>query len=339
MEWLNKFFDFFVAIVLEPFSYFIRLDQRIYWLYLFVALLLAAWIFIHLKNEENVRPLSGLSRLRAFGAYCFPKKVYYHKSAKIDYLFFLINHIAFPWLVAPLILGMAIVSHASNFFFMQFSFLTNLMGTAGLGDQIALTFGVLLALDAALYVGHYLQHRIPILWEFHKIHHSAQVLTPITVYRMHPVDDLLTGSLAGIFTGVLGGVFDTLYSDGLAFFTVAGLNAGVFAFYVFGYNLRHSHIWLTYHPVVSHIFISPAQHQMHHSVEPKHYGCNLGFIFAFWDWIARTLYVPKGNEKIEFGLADEDPSDYSSVYRLYWRPFVRVYRYLHKRHIHIKRHS
>ena len=223
---------------------------------------------------------------------------------------------------------MTIVSHISNLFFTQFSFLIGLMGHAGLADKIFFTLCSLIIMDAAFYVSHYLQHHVPFLWEFHKVHHSAEVLTPITVYRMHPVDDLLTGSLASIAIGFLTGLFQILYSEGLGLFTVAGLNIGLFAFYVFGYNLRHSHIWLPYHPVVSHIFISPAQHQMHHSINSLHFNRNLGFVYAFWDWIARTLYVPMQREEIVFGIVDKDSRDYSSIHRLYWRPFVRAYKHL-----------
>ena len=37
--------------------------------------------------------------------------------------------------------------------------------------------------DFAATWAHYLQHRVPILWELHKVHHSAEVMTPITSGR------------------------------------------------------------------------------------------------------------------------------------------------------------
>ena len=329
MNWFTESISFLFLNAVDPLLYVTKLDQRIYWLYLFVALLLAAWIFVHMAEQgENGKPTSGLLRLKAFGSFCFPRKIYGHKSAKIDYIFFIVNRIAFPWLIAPLIIGVATISQISKLFFLQFSYFAGVMGNAGLGDKIFFTLCILIIMDAAFYVSHYLLHNVPILWEFHKIHHSAEVLTPITVYRMHPVDDLLTGTLGSVAIGILTGFFQTLYGEGLGLFTVAGLNIGLFAFYVLGYNLRHSHIWLTYPRIISHIFISPAQHQMHHSKDPKHFNCNLGFIFAFWDWAARRLYVPSLKEKIVFGLSDEEQQDYTSVHRLYWRPFVRASKHL-----------
>ena len=39
--------------------------------------------------------------------------------------------------------------------------------------------------DAAKYVIHRALHRIPLLWCFHRVHHTAETLTPFTVYTEH----------------------------------------------------------------------------------------------------------------------------------------------------------
>ncbi|MDC0136437.1 sterol desaturase family protein [Sulfitobacter sp.] len=75
-------------------------------------------------------------------------------------------------------------------------------------------------------------------------------------------------------------------------------------FNALGANFRHSHIWISYGPVLEHILISPAQHQVHHSVATKHHDKNYGSIFAIWDWIFGTLYVPKTVETLTFGVSD-----------------------------------
>jgi homoserine O-succinyltransferase len=49
---------------------------------------------------------------------------------------------------------------------------------------------------------------------------------------------------------------------------------------------------------------------------------NMGFIFAFWDWAAGTLYAPKGKEEITYGLGtDEDGGKWHSLRALYFLPF------------------
>jgi hypothetical protein len=185
------------------------------------------------------------------------------------------------------------------------------------------TVASVLAMDLGLFLAHYLQHRVPVLWEFHKVHHSAQVLTPLTAYRMHPVDDVLAMSLSGLFAGVVLGTFNFLQPGNAGAATVLGLNAALFLYYASGYNLRHSHVWLSYGSVLSRVFISPAQHQIHHSKAPQHFDKNFGFIFAFWDVWFGSLYVPRAKEHIEVGLPDREDEAYSSVLALYLLPFKR----------------
>ena len=99
-------------------------------------------------------------------------------------------------------------------------------------------------MDLGLFLAHYLQHGVPVLWGFHKVHHSAQVLTPFTAYRMHLVDDVLAMSLSGLFAGVVLGTFNFRQPGNAGAATILGLNAALFLYYAFGYNLRHSHVWL-----------------------------------------------------------------------------------------------
>src|SRR4030095_15072578 len=49
-------------------------------------------------------------------------------------------------------------------------------------------------------------------------------------------------------------------------------------------------------------------------------------VFAFWDGLAGSLYVPKGRENLTFGLPDADPADFSTVRNLYRLPFVKARR-------------
>ena len=316
-------------LLTEPFQYLIKANQRVYWLYLLMAAVLAGWVFIHIPGPNITQNrTSRLKRFLKFLSFCFPKRIYGHRSARIDYIFFILNRIAFPWLIAPLIVGTVGTSQVTKEVFGLFPFDSGSLGKAHTTDQIIFTIILLIAMDAAIYIAHYLQHHVGALWEFHKIHHSAEVLTPITIYRVHPVDDLLTGSVVGVSMGFVIGLGEILYVGGVSSFVIAGLNVGLVIFYLCGYNLRHSHIQLSYHYAASHLFISPAQHQIHHSSDRLHFGKNLGFIFAIWDWAAGTLLIPKKHTFIKFGIADADPNDFDSVWKLYWNPIRNVGRML-----------
>lgn len=304
--------------IAAPFFFPFFPNQRIYVVYIASALALA--FAVYLVGRASRRG----SMLRGFLGYCFPKAVYAHKSAIVDYKYFFINKMSFGILFAPLIVGSSLVS-ASTVDALDFAWgPPDAAVSAGIAATVAFTGLVVLAFDAGIFGAHYLQHKVPFLWEFHKIHHSASVLTPITVYRMHPVDDLLSGTFIGVLTGAVHGVFAFLYGDGVGAVTILEINVILFAYYVAGYNLRHSHVWLAYPKALSHIFVSPAQHQIHHSKEARHFDRNIGFIFAFWDWMAGTLYVPETHERFDFGLYNDEHLEFDSVWKLYSLPFRKL---------------
>ena len=70
-------------------------------------------------------------------------------------------------------------------------------------------------------------------------------------------------------------------------------------------------------------FISPAQHQIHHSTKLEHHNCNFGTILAIWDLIGQTLLRSKGQENLEFGSSNLKGQDHS-LETLYLSPFVDV---------------
>lgn len=301
----------------EPIAFFWNPQERLFWLYLVSALAFAVWVFLRQPRRRH--------RIRDFLHYCFPRKVFLSPSARLDFRYFIVNRWVFGFLFAPCFAGLGRVTEATvrrgldQFF----------PGLAGRVDPdfpwiACYTFANVLAVDFALFWAHWLQHRNRFLWEFHKVHHSATVLHPITVYRMHPVDDLLALALSTIASATVYAGFDWIVASPLQAITFAGVNLLTFLFYLLGYNLRHSHIWLSYGPFWSLIFISPAQHQIHHSSLPRHRDRNLGFLFAFWDLIAGTLYVPERRERFPMGLSGGESDAYRSLASLYFRPFARA---------------
>jgi sterol desaturase/sphingolipid hydroxylase (fatty acid hydroxylase superfamily) len=117
----------------------------------------------------------------------------------------------------------------------------------------------------------------------------------------------------------------------ISVYAVYGLGVATYLFFLTGYHLRHSHIWLSYGLLLSTILISPAQHQIHHSKAKRHWDKNYGFILAIWDYLFGSLYVPKQKEAIEFGIGNGEEQLYSSPLKLYLLPFKRALRLLRKR--------
>jgi sterol desaturase/sphingolipid hydroxylase (fatty acid hydroxylase superfamily) len=252
--------------------------------------------------------------------FLFPKQLYRHRSARIDYAVFALNRLFSPavlitrlWSAASI--GTLVTAVLIATFGARQRVLPN-----GVWDAVLFTFITALVTDFGDYLSHALHHRIPLLWEFHKLHHSAEVLTPITVARVHPIEQVVGASVSTVMTGTamgIAGYFFLEQPEPILFF---GAQVVSFAFMAAGSHLRHSHIWLSWGPLLSHVVISPAQHQVHHSVKREHFDRNYGFIFALWDWLFGTLYVPRTKETLTFGLGEGEPM-HTTVWRAYADPF------------------
>ncbi|MEM9306581.1 MAG: sterol desaturase family protein [Pseudomonadota bacterium] len=169
---------------------------------------------------------------------------------------------------------------------------------------LLVTFIVVATSDFCKYWAHRLHHEWKVLWPFHAVHHSAEVLTPLTVQRIHAVEPVIRNMLMTIVVGLVQALMLYLFVGKISVTTIGGANAIYFVFNALGANFRHSHIWISYGRVLEHVFISPAQHQIHHSVHKRHHDKNYGSIFAIWDWMFGTLYVPQEREKLVFGVSD-----------------------------------
>ncbi len=300
--------------------------QRLHWSYLCSALVIALALY-----WLSRRPGAGLKGALLDGLrFAFPKSVFLHPSATLDYRFFYFVVIADGLVVLPLVLFAPGEAEAVRLVLSDAFGTVDASTGSGLWARALYTLCHVLAFDLGIFITHYLQHRIPLLWEFHKVHHSAEVLTPVTLFRMHPVDKIFTGVTVAVFTGAVGGVFAYLFGGAVDIWTVGALNVVLFAFYLLGYNLRHSHVWLSYPPWLSRLLISPAQHQIHHSSAARHLDKNMGFVFAFWDRVFGTLYVPLEREQFDMGLTGGEHAEYRSVLALFALPFVKAARRLRR---------
>jgi sterol desaturase/sphingolipid hydroxylase (fatty acid hydroxylase superfamily) len=291
-----------------PFSYLTDTDSRLHVLYLLSSLLLAYYVYRKAKVEGS------------FLSYVFSKDVWLSRSAMVDYGLIFFNSLFKVFLIGPYLIFGFYLSYKVEAFLPEFigypSFALSASTTI-----ILYTILITIADDFGSYVIHYLMHYVPFLWEFHKIHHSATVLNPVTQYRIHPVE-LIFNNIKGIVVmGMVMGVFRYLSANPIDELTFIGANIFSFAFLFFGSNLRHSHVPLRYFNWVEYIFISPFQHQIHHSNDPKHFNKNIGAKLAIWDWMFGTLVRSEGIDKVEFGIGQEEDRYYTTVWQNLAMPF------------------
>jgi sterol desaturase/sphingolipid hydroxylase (fatty acid hydroxylase superfamily) len=139
------------------------------------------------------------------------------------------------------------------------------------------------------------------------------------------MDIILDGVFTSLFGGIAMGIVGYLFSNGLDEITILNISVVMFAWNLTG-HLRHSHIWLSYGWALSHVFCSPAMHQIHHSNAERHIDKNLGFVFSFYDYLAGTLYVPREQEDLTWGLRNQEHKEYSGVWTLYVLPVKKAAR-------------
>lgn len=292
----------------------------LYWPHLCAALLLA-WL-VHRLTQQDAAGRS----LRGFWAAHLSRGTWWHRSARVDYAFYLLNGVIVPLLIAPHLLADVVVRSGVEAWLAQaFGARAEGTGAQGAVAAVALAGAIFVAFDLGRWLGHWLMHRVGGLWAFHKVHHSAEVLTPMTNFRAHPVELAVMAASTTSTTGACAGAIAYLFPAG-PLWTSSSLGAALllFVFDLGGSLLRHSSVWLSYGPIVERVLISPAQHQIHHSIDPRHLGKNLGFALSIWDGLAGTLYLARQREQLRLGLGDGTEATYRSVARAYLVPFAEL---------------
>lgn len=241
---------------------------------------------------------------KGFFAWAFPREIWFHPSHWVD-----IKLIVFLRLFGALTRVAAIATSTGVGAWVSGTVEQSLGrsgGDATLAGTLLAAVLVFLTVDFCVYCFHRFSHGNAVFWPFHAVHHSAEVMTPFTVFRKHPVYDFFGGLLVSLMLGLVLGLVLGVTVGEVSVAKLAGINVVYYAFNLMGANLRHSHIWLSFGPVIEHLVISPAQHQIYHSSDPRHFNKNYGEALAIWDWMFGTLYVTRGEEKLIFGLTDAE---------------------------------
>jgi len=164
------------------------------------------------------------------------------------------------------------------------------------------TLAVFVVGDWSRFLVHRAAHRYAWLWAFHKVHHSAEVLTPLSFHRLHPVESLILHLRGVLVTGALGGLAYWLWRGEATLWTIAGVEGLGFVLNAAVGNLRHSHVWIRFPAPVERWLLSPAQHQLHHSVVPAEREANYGTWLAAWDRLAGSWRPAGARPPVAFGL-------------------------------------
>ena len=264
-------------------------EQRTHWLFLVCAALVVAIVWTARGSWRQWR--EALAR-------------WWAPSARVDYLLILTRPIVFglvslPWIFSAFAVARAVVSGLDHSFGQR-----ALAGLDPLSLSLLYTLALFLAWDFSRFLLHWCMHRFELLWAFHQVHHSAEVMTPLTLYRIHPLESLLYRLRGALVTGAVTGLFFHLTRGQAQPLELLGVNALGVVFSAVGGNLRHSHLWWGWGPL-ERWFISPAQHQLHHARDGGA-RVNYGTWLAIWDRMFSTLELSAEAEPPRFGLAEDE---------------------------------
>jgi len=261
--------------------------------------------------------------------YLLPASFYRHASFRFDMLWLPFSIVMNFFGLLGVTLGPGIVQ----------SWLLNRFGYSPLslpqnGFTIALqVILVLLARDFGRFMWHYQGHVVPFFWEFHKGHHSAEVLHPFGV-RTHPVDMFIRNTYTGVGSGLIGG--SLIYALGMSY----GRDAIYFvtlclAIFTILEIFEHSHVSISFGKTCNRFFYAPYMHHFHHGALPQHMNVNLGITggLTLWDYLFGTLYWPQAGEEIIWGaslaeLGENNP--HRTLHGFLIGPFVAAFRTLRR---------
>ena len=147
---------------------------------------------------------------------------------------------------------------------------------------------------------HRLLHRVPFLWNFHKVHHSVEQMGFAAHLRYHWMENVVYRFLEYLPLAMIGFSIED-------FFIVH-----VFALAVGHFN--HSNFRLPLGPL-KYLLNNPQMHIWHHAKElPRgyRYGVNFGISLSLWDYLFGTASIPYDGRDVELGFPgmEEFPHDF-----------------------------
>jgi sterol desaturase/sphingolipid hydroxylase (fatty acid hydroxylase superfamily) len=154
------------------------------------------------------------------------------------------------------------------------------------------TIIALTLLDLAIYGQHVVAHIVPLLWKFHKVHHSDVEFDVTTALRFHPIEILISMLWKITLVFILGPsafavILFEIILNGCAMFNHSNLK-----------------LPLQFDRFVRLFLVTPDMHRIHHSIIPHELNSNYGFNIPLWDRLfgTYTTQPSRGHTEMKIGL-------------------------------------
>ena len=227
------------------------------------ALVISALYFAWQRHRRGRR-----IRLKTIARALFPRRIMRSTSNQADIFYLFFNVFMFS-----VLFGWAVLSYQ----FISNGIIAGLIAVAGpvapstwppYVTRSVITAMLFLAYELGYWFNHWLSHKVPVLWEFHKVHHTAEVLTPLTNFRVHPIYGWIFANILAVSVAVANGLGNYMFGETAYQYAFNDTNI-ILVLFIHAYiHLQHSHMWISFRGLAGRIFISPAHHQVHHSNNP-----------------------------------------------------------------------
>ena len=175
--------------------------------------------------------------------------------------------------------------------------------------------------DFWYYWWHRAQHKVPLLWELHKLHHSDENLNTTTIYRSHFLEPAGQSLVRGLTIGL---IFDVTEAPQ----TILAIVAGGLLPILWDYFI-HANVRINALNRLLPFFSVPQYHWIHHSKMPEHQDKNFSIWLPLFDVAFGSYYHPRVDEYPQTGLSSGEKIE--SVWAAQAGPFIAYGRMLKNR--------
>ncbi|HJO11389.1 MAG: sterol desaturase family protein [Gammaproteobacteria bacterium] len=291
----------------------------LHWDRILLTLFFAVLLFVFFRGHGS-KNAAGRERKTGLLEFILPMDTYTHVSARVDIWLWVLERFLRPLWAVALFATVGPMTEQTVIGSLEFLFGETPALASNFGWMLLYALVSLLCYDFIFFAIHYTMHKVPALWAIHKVHHSAEVLTPLTRSREHFLAGPIWAAGSAFSFAFAAGIFAYLFNGGITQATLLG--AGFFSF-LFGLtgSFRHYHVQFRYPRWLSKWIQSPVMHHTHHSYLQKHWDTNMAAVTSIYDRLFGTLYIPEKDEYTPWGIGPKTQSEYRSFWQNTSGPF------------------
>lgn len=186
------------------------------------------------------------------------------------------------------------------------------MSSARIPYWIAFAASMLL-LDFAIYLQHVIFHAVPILWRFHRMHHTDLDFDVTTGVRFHPVEILISFGIKAGVIAALGAPAAAVLSFEVLLNATSMFNHGDVDIGSYADSLLRL------------VVVTPDMHRVHHSILVAETNSNFGFNLPWWDRLFGTYRAQPaaGHRRMTIGIEQFRDARELWLDRMLTQPFRR----------------